>query len=196
MNKLMALAGRIDFRQLGLLLAVLISWWLLHNPPESEDGLKKEAHRPDFWANNYHLKSLDIAGSPSYELHSSALVHFRDDGSSEFDQPRYIRHREQNGPVTITSVTGWSNESGTELVLVGDVVITSEGDEPADLVTANMDELLIYPKADFAETRSPVTIINQSGTTTGVGMHLNSRTGILTLLSNVRGRYLIAHKPE
>ena len=193
MNKLMAIAGRIDFRLLGLLLAVLISWWLLHNPLESEGESKKEAHRPDFWANNYHLRSLDIAGLPSYELHSTELVHFRDDGSSEFSQPRYVRHRQQSGPVTITSTTGWSNAAGSELVLVGDVVITSQGDEPADLVTANMDELLVYPKEDFAETRSPVTITSQTGTTTGVGMHVNSRTGVLILLSNVRGRYQIAH---
>ena len=195
-NKLVIFLGRIHYRQLGLLFAVLLSWWLLKNPLQPDNGATEIAHRPDFWASQYHLKSLDLAGAPSYELHSKDLVHFRDDGSSEFDHPRYIRHRQQSGPVTITSVTGWSNDAGSELVLVGNVVITSDGDEPADQVTASMDELLVYPKDDFAETRSPVTIINQSGTTTGVGMHLNSRTGILTLLSNVRGRYQIAHKPK
>ncbi|MBV1960652.1 MAG: LPS export ABC transporter periplasmic protein LptC [Immundisolibacteraceae bacterium] len=193
MSRLLIFLRQLDYRQLGLLFAVLLSWWLLQEANQPINGSEEIAHRPDFWATQYGSKNLDSAGLPSYELHSTKLLHFRDDGSSEFDQPRYVRHRPQKGPVTIISNTGWSNEAGSELVLVGDVLITSEGNEPADRVTAEMDELLIYPKEDFAETRSPVTIINQSGTTTGVGMHVNSRTGVLILLSNVRGRYQIAH---
>ena len=192
-KKLTEYLSRIQYRQLGLLFAALMSWWLLQNAPQTTANLDKVAHRPDFWAKQYGSKNLDPAGLPSYELHAQQLLHFRDDGSSEFDQPHYVRHRQQKGPVTITSNTGWNNEAGSELVLVGDVVIVSEGDDSDDRVTAKMDELLVYPKEDFAETSSPVTIINQSGTTTGVGMHVNSRTGVLILLSNVRGRYQIAH---
>ncbi|MBL4621881.1 MAG: LPS export ABC transporter periplasmic protein LptC [Immundisolibacteraceae bacterium] len=193
MNKILVTLRQLNYRQLGLLFAVVLSWWLLQDASQPINESNPVAHRPDFWATQYASKSLDSAGIPSYELHSTKLIHFRDDGSSEFDHPRYIRHRQQKGPVTIISNDGWSNEAGSELVLIGDVIITSEGDDLADLVTAEMDELLVYPKEDFAETSSPVTIINQSGTTTGVGMHVNSRTGVLILLSNVRGRYQIVH---
>ncbi len=185
-----SLPGRLGYPQILLVAGLLFSWWLLDfQSLQLAPGAGNKSHRPDFWATGFSTLALDVDGKPSYRLAAHRTEHFRDDGSSEFDHPDYLRFREDQGPVTITALSSWSNEDGSQMVLVGDVVIISEGNESADGVTATMDELLLYPDDDFAETSSPVKIISPAGITTGVGMHLNSRTGTLVLLSNVRGIY-------
>ena len=184
------LRGRIRYPQLLLVAGVLLSWWLLDNESANlVPGSGEAPHRPDFWAAGFTTTALDIAGVPSYELTGRKMVHFRDDGSTEFDYPDYVRHRAEQGPVTITAKSGLNNEDGSQMLLVGDVVIVSAGNNQTGEVTAKMDELLLYPQDDFAETSSPVEIVTSTGVTTGIGMRVNSRTGTLILLSNVRGTY-------
>lgn len=178
------------YPHLLLVAGLLLSWWLLNN--DSADllsGSGETPHRPDFWATEFTTTALDVAGVPSYQLTARKVVHFRDDGSSELDHPDYVRHRNDQGPVTITARSGWNNEDGSQMLLVGDVVIVNASNNQTDDVTARMDELLLYPQDDFAETSSPVEIVSSTGVTTGIGMHVNSRTGTLVLLSNVRGIY-------
>ncbi|MEL0082328.1 MAG: LPS export ABC transporter periplasmic protein LptC [Gammaproteobacteria bacterium] len=170
-----------------LIVGLLLSGWLLFNQSTRQDiDDSATPHRPDFWANQFTTLALDVEGKPAYRLSAEKMVHFRDTGDSEFIQPDYVRFRDEQGPVTISAQNGWSNKDGTELVLVDQVVLVGQGDDP---VTAEMDELLLYPDEDFAETSTPVKIISPTGTTTGIGMHVNSRTGKLVLLSNVRGIY-------
>jgi len=190
MKLIFRLPNRIHVSQVLLVLAVLVSWWLLDDQTTRLAQEKGDTpHRPDFWATDFTTVMLDIEGLPRYQLTARKMVHFRDNGRSEFDHPDYVRFRPDQGPLTITATRGWNNEDQTKMVLIDDVVIISKGNDDTDSVTAEMDELTVYPEDDFAETSSPVKIIRPSGTTTGVGMEVNSRTGTLILLSNVRGVY-------
>ncbi|MDF1817835.1 MAG: LPS export ABC transporter periplasmic protein LptC [Immundisolibacteraceae bacterium] len=184
------LPARFRHPQVVLVIGLLFTWWLLQSPStETPDGIQKQPHRADFWATNFTTLALDINGEPSYQLTAREMVHFRDDGTTEFDHPDYLRHRQAQGPVQITADSGWNNEDGSQMVLLENVLIISRGEGEQVAVTAKMDELTLYPNDDFAETASPVEINSTSGVTTGIGMHVNSLTGKLVLLSNVRGIY-------
>ena len=190
MKFLISLSARIRYPQLILLVGLLLSWWMLQNQStDRPDEAGEPPHRPDFWATNFTTLALDIGGNPSYQLTAEEMVHFRDDGTTEFDHPDYLRHRQEQGPVEITADSGWNNEDGSQMVLLENVVIINRDDNQTIAVTAEMDELTIYLEDDFAETASPVKITSTSGVTTGIGMHVNSLTGKLVLLSNVRGKY-------
>ncbi|RLA03208.1 MAG: LPS export ABC transporter periplasmic protein LptC [Gammaproteobacteria bacterium] len=180
----------IRYPQALLVAGLLLSWWLLNDQAaEQSRGIDAPPHRPDFWTTHFTTVALDIGGKPRYQLTAAEMVHFRDDATSEFDHPKYVRYQQEQGPITITAVSGWNNKEGTELVLTDKVVIVSQGDSDADKVTAEMDKLLLFPEDDYAETDTPVKIVSPSGTTTGIGMQVNSRTGVLILLSNVHGIY-------
>lgn len=169
---------------------MLISWWLLRTDGDRPEVIDQvEQHLPDFWATKWSSRTLAETGKPAYDLAAERVTHFRDDGSSEFELPVYHRHRQTEGPLTITALSGWSNETGDEILLTGEVEIISYAADGSNINQANMDELLLHPDDDFAETRSPVTITTREGVTRGVGMHVNSRLGTLVLLSNVKGRY-------
>ena len=145
-----------------VLLALLagVSFWLqkVIAPVDTvRDG--KFRHDPDAMAENFLVRKFDDQGRVKYRLTAPYMEHFPDDDSSELKSP----------------------------VLWGDVKAVRPAMPDRPEMVARMPDLTIEPDAGTAFTNSAVHITEDRSWAKGVGMHLDDKTSIFVLQSQVTG---------
>lgn len=147
-------------------------------------------HEADVIGENLTIRRYDEQGRIKYRLTTPHLTHFPDDDSSLLKEPVLISYRQDAEPITVTSLQAHVTSKGETVLLIDDVRINRpSGNNRPDLI-ARMPDLTVQPEAGLASTASPVEITQGESRVTGIGMHIDNNTSILTLDSQVRGIYL------
>ncbi len=92
-------------------------------------------------------------------------------------------------PWKASSDHGRSTHNHEQFLLTGNVTLEQINPDSKKYTVITSEELLIIPKQRYAETKKPVTIKNESGVTTSIGLKISLDTETIELLSNVRSRY-------
>lgn len=171
------------------LLALLSHWLLSLNEADRRAAETALRHEPDYTMDNFVITAMDSMGKPAHRLQAPYMVHYADDGSSEFTRPDITLYQEGAAPWEVHSERGWMSKDRKRILLQDEVLIENPA-APANrvwrLVTRN---LTLLPDEEYAETAEPVTITGYNSVTRGVGMQVFVKEGRLKLLSRVRGRY-------
>lgn len=181
--------GRI-FAVIALIgLAVLSSWLLRAVKSEREPAAEARSRTPDYTLENFTASAMDIHGKLRDRLQAQVMFHYPDDDSAELTKPHIELYRQDAPPWRIDAEKGWVYSKGETVLLQGDVFIERDAvskDGPLHIVTR---DVRVRPKAKYAETDQPVTILQGAARVDAVGMRTHFQEGRLELLSAVRGKY-------
>jgi len=178
-----------------ILLVILIgafSNWLLTSLETQPRILPREVrHEPDYFLQNFSATSMDKDGMAQHRLVADYLEHYPDDDTLVIRQLKLDLFRENLPPWTARANQGVVYERGERIQLSGEVELHRPATDRGEALTLQTEELTVYPQQEYAETDAAVTITSDRSDTRAIGMRLDTGKGLLELLSNTRGTYVI-----
>lgn len=183
------LRRRILLRICLAILALLSIWLLLQSnkPISSNDQNPLMMGRSsDYAMTDFTLTSYDEKGQVSRLLSGKYLAHYEDNQSIEVTQPisHFINNNENQWVILADKGTSYDNRD--DIDLVGDVIVTRQGDNAVELRT---ETLQINSVTALAHSDDPVLISSGNNTTNGIGLDADLNTGEMQLHQTVRGHY-------
>jgi len=178
------------FITVTLVLLALVSKWLVESAAPETSSVNREAHKIDYYVNNFTTTVMGAGGKPFRRLIAERMVHYPDDDTTELTSP-FVTLFENKLPLwKIRSETGWLSGDGDLLLLQGKVTINrpkAPNISPVRIVTRN---LRVQPKENYAETDEHITITNVDSRVESRGMQAWLTTPMrIKFTANVRGRY-------
>lgn len=146
-----------------VLLAILLwaSVWLVRNAPKAVQGavIAETSHEPDYFANNFTLKTYSLQGDLKSFLQGASSLHFPDTLTNLIEQPVVHSISRSGRMTTAVAKRSLSNEDGSEIQLIGQAVVHKQGvgaQEPA--MTLRSEFIHFFANTDSLVTYSPVKI--------------------------------------
>jgi len=177
---------------LGALAA--LTYWLdsqVQPPVPRRDG--SERHDPDIYVEGFRSITLDEKGRPTQVIEGKRALHFGDDQTTEFTEPRLTQTEAGKPAFRITAARGKLSGDRKDVVFTGNVRAVRDagpvrpGESPAGPVTVTTEYLHVIPDKEFARTDKAVTIEEPRGIIHSVGLELDNKAKMLKLKSAVRG---------
>lgn len=178
-----------------LLLAGLaaLTWWLdaqVQDSGQRRDGNTR--HDPDLFAQGVRGVELDDAGHVVQTLAASRARHFPDDGTVEFDDPRFVMTQPGRPKFAVHADRARVSGDREHAYFEGGVRAERAGETGPDAagpVALTTEYLEVIPKHDRAVTHAPVTITETRGIIRATGLVLDNEAKTATLRSQVRGTF-------
>ena len=184
---------RFDFRALLLvaLLAVVaaLSFWFRVSYQRASAPPATAVRLPDYYLEGMERRELGSAGQLSSVLRAERLDHFNDDDSATLVRPSLEIYNDDGWSWLVQAESGWSNGTGTEVWLHGQVDIRHRDASGAVQLHVSTSELRVLPKEQYAETDRAATIREPRSVATGVGLHANLAENRVELLTQVTIQY-------
>lgn len=178
-----------------ILLVILIgafSNWLLTGLDTQPRIIPREVrHDPDYFLQNFRATSMGENGKPQHRLAGDYLEHFPDDDTVVIQQLKLELFREALPPWTARANQGIVYERGDRIELSGEVELHRPATAHSEALRLQTEALTVYPQREYAETDAAVTISSDRSETRAIGMRLDVGQGLLELLSQTRGSYVI-----
>ena len=146
-----------------VLLAILLwgSFWLVRNAPKALSGavVAETSHEPDYFANNFTLKTYSLQGDLKSFLQGTSSVHFPDTLTNLIDQPVVHSFSRSGRLTTAVAKRSLSNEDGSEIQLIGQAVVHKQGVGPQEQsMTLRSEFIHLFANTDSLVTYAPVKI--------------------------------------
>ena len=171
-----------------LLLAALVSGWSVWR--YSGGGADTVvATRSDYVLRDYEIVSLDSEGKESFTLRGPRLQ--RDPGakSMSLETPQFLVPDRHGAYWDVHAQRGLVPDDGKELRLRGQVVASSPEQAPPP-TRIETEELNLFPRENRAASAVAVTVTRPGLTMRGRGMRADFDRQQVSLLSDVRTRYV------
>ncbi|RZA17527.1 MAG: LPS export ABC transporter periplasmic protein LptC [Lysobacteraceae bacterium] len=167
--------------------AIASGWsvWRLSRP--AEDGVLQT--RPDYVLRQYELTSLDKQGKESFTLRGPVLQRDPADKTMELATPVFLVPDRVGRYWNVRAQRGVVPAGGGQLLLTGDVVATSPADAPPS-TRIDTQQLTLFPGENRATSPGVVTVTRPGLTMNGHGMRADFDRQQVSLLSQVRTRYV------
>jgi lipopolysaccharide export system protein LptC len=179
-----------------LLLASLaaLTWWL--DAQVQDDGPRRDGdarHDPDLFAQDVRGVELDAEGRPVQTLAASRARHYPDDGTIEFDDPRFLMSQPGRPAFRVQAdrarVSGDRERAWFEGRVKASRDAEAGPDGEAGPIALETEYLEVIPKRERALTDRPVTITDPRGTIRATGLVLDHEARTAQLKSEVRGSF-------
>lgn len=178
-----------------ILLVILIgafSNWLLTSMETTPRIIPREAlHEPDYFLHKFAATTLNHEGKAQHRLEADYLEHYPDNDTIEITRLKLELYRKDLPPWTARAEQGIVYERGERIELSGNVRLHRPATADGEAMTLLTETLTVYPQREYAETDAAVTITGEHSKTRAVGMRLDVGQGLLELLSDTRGTYVI-----
>lgn len=167
-----------------LAIALITVFWETGSAPTLPLG-REEADRIDYYLVQPKARQFDQQGKVQHQLGAEHYEHYERADVGQFRKPVVISRGEDRQSWITTAAAGRSEANNSRIELTGDVrIVDSTG--ATELRAAR---LWLYPRREYAETDSAVTLTTPQGVTLARGMEGYLNEDRIVLLSNVRGRY-------
>jgi lipopolysaccharide export system protein LptC len=195
MDRLRGLLDRLVRVLPGVLMTVfaLGSWWLVRSLPSlfSEAQPKLVRLAPDYYLENFSVKSFDSQGRLSRELSGSRAQHFPDSDTLEVNQVKLRALSLEGRLVNASADKALAKGDGTQMTLLGDVKLTQQvgpsGKNKGALFEMSGQSLNAFPKDERLVSDLPIEIRRGTDVFSANSMQLNAKTGAYELSGKVRG---------
>jgi len=147
-------------------------------------------HDPDYFISDFTATMYNEKGFANYYIKAQHLDHFPDDDTIEVKQLEIEYRDNENQTWIATSNEGIGYENIEILHLSGNVIIENHPINMGKKLILHTDKLRIDFKRRHANTETKVKILGINSTIRAVGMDIDLNSGILTLKSRARGRYV------
>lgn len=165
----------------------IITTVISYRPTVTTSAQKEQA--PDAFMEDVTTLVIDKQGKPSMKIATPKLIHYANENSTHFVNPRLTLYRQSPQPWYIEANYAKALEGIDKIHFWNNVTIHHAADynNPATLIKTT--SLTVYPNQQTAETNDLITLIQPSITVKATGMQANMNTGDIKLLSQARGEY-------
>ncbi|MBP7547567.1 MAG: LPS export ABC transporter periplasmic protein LptC [Corallincola sp.] len=177
----------------GLLFALLffaLALLLLHWPPQARRGSSGDAATaeiPAYAASQIVIRRFGDDGKPQLRLDASRVAHYRSNGRTLLDQPRFASsspNQQWHGQAVEGELVG-----NHQLLLSKDVVITAQAAHNRPQTTVETATLDVDLANNRAVTADAVTIRNNQLTMRGTGLDADLNAERIVIQHQVRTIY-------
>ncbi len=183
-----------------VLLAILLwgSVWLVRNAPKAVSGpvVAKTSHEPDYFANNFTLKTYSLQGELKSFLQGTSSLHFPDTLTNLIEQPVVHSISRSGRLTTAVAKRSLSNEDGSEIQLIGQAVVHKQGlatQDPA--MTLRSEFIHFFANTDSLVTYAPVKIERGENRFQGNGLKADNLNQRFLLQGQVKVLLVPAKRP-
>lgn len=155
----------------------------------TRDVVGPSRHDPDYIVEKLTGVHMGETGAARYVLSAEKLVHYPDDDTTLLTAPKLVSYASPKATVTVTASDGVVSAKGDHVYFQDDVRVTRAAHEGASELVMRTTFLHVVPDQQIARTDRPVTIRDDANTVSAEGLEMNNETGVIKLLSNVRGSY-------
>lgn len=172
-----------------LLSALAVSSWLTQQSFLANDTNISQPNTPNAFMTEAHYIQFNQQGALESDIYSPKVVHYPEDDTTVFDDPRMIAHSDDQLTWIITADHGTSRQGLDVLFLQDNVKILRIKDTDNKTTTLTTTALTAYVPQRFAKTDQPVTITQPGSVVNSVGLTADLKKGEIQLLSQVHGTY-------
>ncbi|MDT7525904.1 MULTISPECIES: LPS export ABC transporter periplasmic protein LptC [Idiomarinaceae] len=148
--------------------------------------------KPDFTAQGLIVRVYSEDGTLAHRIAAEKMTHYSPIGLTELDQPTYIVHTRDGGPVWQVAAEAGSFYGDKSLVLERNILMRSLTAEDF-LERVETSYLTIDTLAETMTTEQAVVMYGRDFTIRGEGMHANLRAQTLELTKHVETIYTGRH---
>lgn len=172
-------------------IVIISSWLAFVDAKKIAQPHLENAETPDFFMTNAVYLKMDESGQVRNQITATKLIHYSVGNTYFFDDPRMKLISDNKEPWYASANKGKSG-NGKEKVNLWDHVVIHQAAGPNNLdLMITTEALTIYPDIKTAETNLPVTIQQAGSVVNSVGAKADFKTGLVKLLSRVKGEYKI-----
>jgi lipopolysaccharide export system protein LptC len=176
------------------LVAALLSWWLGRTGDEAAETVREPPsgmRTVEYRIRDFTVVRMTPDGTPAHRLEAPSLRHFRDDDTTEIEQPHLEVFQGQAPPWKIDADRAWMSADGSLMLLTGEVLIDRAGNAGQPPTRVLTRDLRVRPREDYAETDEKVRVETDRDWLEAVGMRAWLRPpSRLKFLSEVEGFYV------
>ena len=183
-----------------VLLAIFLwgSVWLVRNAPKAVSGpvVAKISHEPDYFANNFTLKTYSLQGDLKSFLQGKSSLHFPDTLTNLIEQPVVHSISRSGRLTTAVAKRSLSNEDGSEIQLFGQAVVHKQGvgtQDPA--MTLRSEFIHFFANTDSLVTYAPVKIERGENRFQGNGLKADNLNQRFLLQGQVKALLVPGKRP-
>lgn len=177
---------------LGLL--ALGTYWMVQSTPQIEVPVPKSSpsHEPDYFLQNFSIKSFDTRGQLRTEISGTQAKHFGDSEWLNIDNI-VIRSFDRKGRLTTASARqGLTNEDHSQVKLIGDAHVireaaSTEPGETSRYLEYKGEFLHAFMNSEQITSNEPVTLFRDSDQFTADTLDFDNTERVLILKGRVRG---------
>jgi lipopolysaccharide export system protein LptC len=179
-------------------LFALLTQWLLYISAPPEDQRAARRHAPDAIMDEFTATGMGANGLPEHRLRAQRMLHYPDDGSTEFIQPLLTVFQQDAPPWQVQAERGLLAKGRDSVWLQDAVRIENPEAEPRLRWRLDTRDLHVKVDEEYAETAQAVTIVGATSITRAVGMRVFLKEGRVQLLAKVKGTYEVntGQKPK
>jgi len=169
-------------------LGITSTVWLIDksNQPEPPSPPPNQGKQTDYFMENYHIISIDKHGNPFRWLSGPKLAYFNN-GQTQLQQPTLQFHQQkQHWLLTAKNGNIYNND---KIDLKGNVEIQQLSGQTKSL-DIKTEQLEIRLSDNIASTNDKVVVSSENGEIRAQGMRIDFSNHQLSLLSQVKGRYV------
>ena len=131
-----------------LLLLAALSYWIERSVQAPATGALANPTEPEGIMENFDALRTDTAGNPHYRLSAKRLKHYSGSKLTELESPRFVQLDAEAGEVNTVAKQATVSPDGSEVDLLGDVIVER---------AARRGELLQTRTRDFKTVLIPGT---------------------------------------
>ncbi len=177
-----------------MVVLALGSYWLVRiAPPSTGPALKRvESHAPDYFMNDFSVRSYDAAGRVRTEVLGDKARHYPDTQFLEIDAIRIRSVDAQGRLTTATALHGLTNEDNSEVQLIGNAVVVREAQtDLSGKLTPRMEYrgefLHAFMNSEQVKSHKPVELIRGRDRFSADTLDFDNVEQVLELQGRVRG---------
>ncbi|MDZ7921401.1 MAG: LPS export ABC transporter periplasmic protein LptC [Rhodoferax sp.] len=170
------------------------TYWLVRSTPapEAVQAERVRGHEPDYFMHGFSIKTYDATGRMRSEVEGEVARHYPDTQWIEIDRIR-IRSFDAQGRLTTASAQrGLTNDSGSEVQLMGKAVVVREADKsvagkPAPRMEYRGEFLHAFMDTEVVKSHQPVELTRGNDRFTADAMEFDNVDQVMKLRGRVRG---------
>ena len=158
---------------------------------KSAEKADKPAHpQADYFIKQSHVKDFGTDGLQTRSLTAEFTEHLPARQRLELQQPQLQFYKDGNITRSVTSHQAEMPDNDKRVEFIGNVIVR-DLQQPQRKQTLKTETLTVYTEKKLAQTAAKVTISDQSGRTTGVGMEADFNANTVELQSQVKGLHYV-----
>lgn len=170
------------------------TYWLVRSTPTPEVALAERVrgHEPDYFMHGFSIKTYDATGRMRSEVQGSVARHYPDTKWIEIDGIRIRSFDAQGRLTTASALRGLTNDSGSEVQLMGKAVVVREADTTAaGKATPRMEYrgefLHAFMDTEVVKSHQPVELTRGKDRFTADAMDFDNVDQVMRLRGRVHG---------
>jgi lipopolysaccharide export system protein LptC len=173
-----------------LLLLGALSFWIEQSVQRAPDGSPATRTDPEGIMENFDALRSDATGNPHSRLSAKRLRHYSGSKLTELEVPRFVQLDAEAGEVRATAHQATVSPDGSEVDLLGDVIVERAARPGQSAMTLRTAQLLVFPERDLLRAPGAVDVHDDILTLRAGAMEYDAKRRVIKLTGRVKARYI------